>query len=210
MRWIPKSPEPDALLEHKAASNDDWTATYDNLDKKPVRSALVYEQGFLCGYCGARVGAYPEDCHIEHLTPQSKDVDLRLEWPNMLASCQGHDERARVPEHCGHARGDKHVPVTPRQPDCGSRFRFGSDGTIHPTGEDETRRREVADTIAALRLEAPRLIAARRAAISAETEDLEEAAEVTRERVAQLSVPDAKGRLSPFYFAVQGALDTGA
>ncbi len=106
MRWIQKQPEPAALAEYKAAANSDWKPTYSGLDKGPIRRALILEQGHLCCYCGGPIGERLDDCHIEHFVAQSTtDEALRLEYTNMLASCQGTDGRTRVPEHCGQARG---------------------------------------------------------------------------------------------------------
>ena len=116
MRHVQRGPEPPDLTAFKAAANADWTPRYRDLDKKPVRAALAREQGFLCGYCGSRIGQREGDCHIEHVEAQSKNASRELDYANMLGSCQGSDATPQVPEHCGQARGNVPLPVTPFMP----------------------------------------------------------------------------------------------
>jgi len=209
MRFIQKGAEPSELIDYKACANDDWKPTYDGLDKKTktaIQKALVPEQGYLCCYCGGRVGERANDCHIEHLIPQSKDPARALDYDNMLASCQGTDEHMRVPTHCGHARGTKPIKVSPLSPDCATFFTFGSNGKIEPS-PDPAKRTAAEETIRRLGLDVPKLRAARRAAIDGALEGLDElSSEVLRAEATTYDVADPTGRLAPFCFAIRDVL----
>jgi uncharacterized protein (TIGR02646 family) len=202
MRYFQKGAEPSALSEYKACANEDWKPLYEDLEKKPIREALIREQGYLCCYCGGRIGERSSDCHIEHFITQKERPDLALDYGNMLASCQGMDERARVPEHCGHARGTKPIKVSPLFPDCESFFTYSSNGKIEPS-TDPARHEAAEETIRTLGLSVPKLQAARKAAIDGALEGLEEiSAEEMRVEAASYEKPDPDGRLAPFCFAI--------
>jgi uncharacterized protein (TIGR02646 family) len=206
MRHVQRGPEPPELTAFKAEANENWKPRYDDLDKKPIRTALAREQGYLCGYCGSRIGVRDKDCHIEHVEAQSNNIDRRLDYANMLASCMGHDEHSRVPEHCGAARGNVVLRVTPFMPDCGTYFVYGSDGRIEAApapGKSE----DAEHTIRTLRLDVARLKAARRAAIEGALEGLEELSEDEwRAEATHYDHPGDDGRLVPFCFAIQHVL----
>ncbi|XXY47411.1 retron system putative HNH endonuclease [Sorangium sp. So ce269] len=201
-----RGPEPPELMAFKAAANADWTPRYRDLDKKPIRAALAREQGYLCGYCESRVGERDGDCHIEHVEPQSVNPARALDYTNMLASCQGSDAQPPVPTHCGGARGNEHLAVTPFMEDCGAFFIYGSDGRIEAASEPA--KHEVAkQTIRVLCLDIGRLKAARRAAIEGALEGLEDlSAEAWRTEAALYDQPGADDRLAPFCSAIQHVL----
>lgn len=207
MRHIAKTTEPEALAAHKAAANEDWRPTYDNLDKAPVRDALTREQGFLCCYCGARVGVKKDDCHIEHLVPQSVDPARALDYRNILASCQGRDIKPPPhPKHCGHKRGTNLLEVTPLQTDCATYFVFSSSGELRESPEPG-KSAPAQRTIQALGLGIEKLRAARAAAITEAIASLDVLPEETHQAYLQsFDVPDAKGHLAEFSFAIQAVL----
>ncbi|MFS8064899.1 MAG: retron system putative HNH endonuclease [Byssovorax sp.] len=211
MRWIQKGPEPAELTEYKGAANVDWKPTYAGLDKGPIRRALILEQGYLCCYCGGPVGGRPDDCHVEHFVAQSTtDEKLRLEYTNMLASCQGTDGRTRVPEHCGQARGTKPVPVSPLDPDCGAFFTWGADGTVRPS-TDAHKQADAETTIRSLSLDTRRLKAAREAAIAGALVGLDDLPpESWHAEALRYDAPGSDGRLMPFCFAIQHVLSSYA
>lgn len=205
MRYIRKGAEPSALSEYKACASEDWKPTYEGLDKKPIREALVREQGYLCCYCGGRIGERA-DCHIEHLIPRSLSPARALDYVNMLASCQGVDDRARIPEHCGHARGTKPVRVSPLSPDCESFFLYSSNGKIEPSTEP-SKHVLAEETIRHLGLSVPKLQAARKAAIEGALEGLPQlSAEEMRAEAAQYDNQDQDGKFAPFCFAIRHVL----
>jgi len=213
VRYIRKGSEPQALAEFKAAANEDWTPTYGKLtstEKDAIRKALLQEQGFICCYCGRRIGAVKDDCHIEHLKTQKDHDQLALEFTNLLASCQPAPQPGAprpVPEHCGHKRGTAKLEVTPLMPDCEGYFEYRSSGEILPAN-DAVRSEPAKRTIAALRLDVDRLRAARQEAIDEALNGLEalSSAEEILEEIAMYDAPDTSGRLSPFCFAITAVL----
>jgi uncharacterized protein (TIGR02646 family) len=210
MRHVQRGREPTDLTAFKAAANADWTPRYRDLDKKPIRAALAREQGFLCGYCGSRIGQREGDCHIEHVEAQSKNASRELDYTNMLGSCQGSDATPQVPEHCGQARGNVPLPVTPFMPDCGAYFSYGSDGSIDATS-DPARKEAAVQTIRILRLGVDRLKSARAAAIEGAIEGLDGlSADEWRIEAGTYDVPDRDGQLAPFCFAIQHVLSSYA
>ncbi|MEP7125976.1 MAG: retron system putative HNH endonuclease [Byssovorax sp.] len=210
MRPVQRGPEPPDLTAFKAAANAEWTPRYRDLDKRPVRAALAREQGYLCGYCGSRIGQREGDCHIEHVEAQSTTPSRELDYTNMLASCQGSEAKPQVPEHCGQARGNAPLPVTPFLADCGEYFSYGSDGSIGATSDPA--KNEAADrTLRILRLGVDRLKSARAAAIEGAIEGLDGlSSDEWRVEAGMYDVPDRDGRLAPFCFAIQQVLSAYA
>lgn len=214
MRYIQKTQghEPPELADFKAAANEDWTPTYDklsSLEKEAIRRALLLEQGYLCCYCGSRIGEVKDDCHIEHLLTQKARKDLALDFANMLGSCQPAPAPGGprpVPEHCGHKRGTTKLDVTPLMPDCESYFVFRSSGEIL-AADDEERRAPAERTIKALGLAVDKLRAARAAAVAAALEGTEDLpADEASRLVAIYEEAGADGRLAPYCFAITAVL----
>ena len=72
------------------------------------------EQGYICCYCGVAIDK--GSCHIEHFKPQGIDETVRFDYFNLIVSCQGEDDKPRVPVHCGHQKDnwyDKKLLVSP-------------------------------------------------------------------------------------------------
>jgi len=162
MKYIVKDPEPQALSEWKASSNDNWHPTYENLDsdtKSALKKALMAEQGYLCCYCESRVTL--DDSHIEHFRPQSDESVDPLDFSNMLCSCQSQGKTL----HCGHRKRDwfdDELLISPLDPSCESRFSFAYDGHIRPAQEDDVAAKE---TIERLGLDIRNLVESRAKAI---------------------------------------------
>lgn len=130
MKYIQKGQEPQSFTNWKNLANDDWQPTYDNLsgqEKKDVKNALISEQGGICCYCEIKLKY--DDSHIEHLDPQSNSEQGRLDFNNMLCSCQQKLDKGE-PLHCGNSKGDEIIPITPLMSDCESKFKYTYDGQI--------------------------------------------------------------------------------
>jgi uncharacterized protein (TIGR02646 family) len=206
MKHVQRGMEPPELTEWKASANADWKPTYrDYPHKKALVLRLAREQGYLCGYCGGRIGAREGDCHVEHVDSQSKHEERRLDYTNMLGSCQGSEATPPVPAHCGHTRRNEPLPVTPFMPDCADYFTYGSDGSIGPA--DAAHDEPAKTTITLLGLGVRRLRASRLAAIDAALQGLDLlSGDEWRAEAAAYDFPDAEGRLSPYCFAVKQVL----
>lgn len=141
MKHIVKGDEPEAFINWKLLSNDDWQPTFGNLPgevKNVVRSALMAEQGWICCYCERRLSV--EDSHLEHLRPQSDTEVDPLDFANLLCSCQNQISRGE-PRHCGTLKDDWNeleMMVSPLDPNCENRFVYDGDGLIRPAiAEDQ-------------------------------------------------------------------------
>lgn len=219
MRPILKGSEPAELTQWKALASEEWQPTYADLRgqvKTAIRTALLKEQGFICCYCEQSVSGVA-GAHIEHLVAQSVDPNRALDFANMLCSCQGewppgpghphasdgvvHPPPKIEPIHCGHARGMEPLPVHPLMPDCREYFEFDSAGRIHPKegSEDALAAKE---TIRLLRLDVPKLVRARQAAIEALIDELDGQAVGIETLVAEKDARDPDGRFLPFCSAL--------
>jgi uncharacterized protein (TIGR02646 family) len=199
VRYISKGQEPAALATFKAKGNEDWQATYDNLrgsDKQTVHASLVAEQGFVCCYCGARIGV--QDSHIEHFRPQSFYPELQLEYQNLLASCL-RQPAAKDPRHCGVSKDDwydEKLMVSPTIADCGEFFRYKENGEIFAS-KDPMRVPAANETIAKLNLNIYNLTESRKRAVSAILAEPLSLAEIAKliEKYKQM---DDQGTYRPF------------
>jgi len=136
VKYIEKGNEPQSFTDWKSLANEDWQPTYDKLsgqEKRDVKNALMQEQGHICCYC-ERVLKY-SDSHIEHLNPQCHNEEERLDFKNMLCSCQQQLKKGE-PLHCGNSKGDNIILITPLQNDCRAKFTYTGDGQIGYTDED--------------------------------------------------------------------------
>lgn len=165
MRYIQKGQEPESFTQWKALENQDWHPTYDDLknpEKGDVHQALLAEQGGLCCYCEGEIAL--TDSHIEHLLSQEFHEEEALNFNNMLCSCGLSHKGQSMPDHCGNAKGNKELPITPLMPDCGNHFLFSSDGKISPSKESDAA---AIETIKILHLDCDELTERRKYAIDA-------------------------------------------
>jgi uncharacterized protein (TIGR02646 family) len=202
MKYIKKSEEPQSLTEwnqQRSKNIPNWK-NFDRDVKNDVFYSLLKEQGFICCYCGSLIAR--RECHIEHFKPKSIYPNLTYEYNNLIASCQGEDEkRPRVPIHCGHKKGnwyDDELMVSPLDKNCLDFFKYSGSGEIIPT--DKQDKQLVAETtIKKLALNINKLTKMRRQAINAILLDIED---LSREEIKLLieayEKPDKYGSLIPF------------
>lgn len=206
MKRIDKQPSPDAFEQWKHTPIDpsgrlpDWSNLHGKR-KQEVMRALLEEQGWLCCYCNARIGARRGDCHIEHFRPRSHYPDLKLTYENLFASCQG--ELPPEPNHCGHRKRDwfdEDLTLSPLTPDAHASLLYLEDGRVKPTPR-HPRARAAQETISRLNLNANSLQRQREAALDAAL-GLDLADPLTHDELQTLykTLPqrDALGRFSPF------------
>ncbi|BDD10426.1 hypothetical protein FUAX_28580 [Fulvitalea axinellae] len=90
MRHIKKDGEPRELTAFKAKGGTKYEG--ENLDKSPIQTQLLKEQGGLCAYCMSRIKAEPgktPKMGIEHLKDRATHPGLQLDYNNMLGVCLG-------------------------------------------------------------------------------------------------------------------------
>lgn len=95
-----------------------------------------------------------------------------MDYSNLIVSCQGEDDKPRVPVHCGHQKDnwyDKKLLVSPLIANCGEFFKYSAAGEILAT-EETSKKVAAQTTIEKLALNIPKLQRMRQAAIDAELE----------------------------------------
>lgn len=175
MKQIIKNQEPDDFRDWKQLANDDWQPSWTGMPgdiKRNLHQALIDEQGGICCYCGRRIDA--SESHIEHFRPRNPNAypELEIVYTNLLASCQ-RDVQPGAPLHCGKKKGkwfDEQLTVSPLDPACENRFRFGTNGRIFPMNEGDNG---ACQTIKHLDLDIEKLRALRKSAIEGVIADLD-------------------------------------
>ena len=170
MRWIRKKDEPQDLvlwkrkfknMHNRFPSYFDLNKSENQSEKRILKSSLIEEQGHICCYCCKPIST--ENSHIEHIRPKERDEyrELSLEYENLLASCQGYNDRE---ENCGHSKEnefDEELFISPLDKDCESYFEFSSRGKIKAVDGNQ----RAVYTIDKLNLDTGALNAAREAAM---------------------------------------------
>lgn len=132
MKTVVKSQEPDSFTSWKDLENDDWKPSWNNFQnpqKAELLEKLIFDQKGICCYCECRISVV--NSHIEHLVPRSASVDLRLEFPNLVASCLKETEKGQ-PLTCGKARGDWNEVgyLSPCDPNARDEIIYHMDGKL--------------------------------------------------------------------------------
>ena len=175
MKQIIKNQEPDDFRDWKQLANDDWQPSWTGMQgdvKRNLHQALIDEQGGICCYCGRRIDA--NESHIEHFRPRNTNAypELEIVYTNLLASCQ-RDVQPGAPLHCDKKKGkwfDEQLTVSPLDPACENRFRFGTNGRIFAMNEGDNG---ACQTIKHLDLDIEKLRALRKSAIEGVIADLD-------------------------------------
>ena len=208
MKYIHKGVEPSSLSIWKikqGAKIPSWksfrrTVVYDRL-----LETLLKEQGYICCYCGVAIDK--ESCHIEHFKPQGIDETMRFDYFNLMVSCQGEDDKPRVPVHCGHKKDkwyDEKLLVSPLIANCVEFFNYSAAGEILPI-EEPSKKVAAETTIENLSLNIPKLQRMRQAAIDAELELLDNDdfnEEEIRNIIKDYLELDNDGKYKPFCAAI--------
>jgi uncharacterized protein (TIGR02646 family) len=191
VKRIRKGNEPTELVAWRAALRPrdavpPWE-TFGDPPRGAVRTKLATDQTQLCCYCTATIanGGY----HIEHFRPRKHYYALTYQWANLLASCQTYRRTSIASEivetqiHCGDAKGnwfEEGVTVDPQSPEVEAWFRYPLSGKIAASKQLSTAHfAHVNMTIVKLNLNAPSLVARRRALLAMAGED---AASMSRDR----------------------------
>jgi uncharacterized protein (TIGR02646 family) len=134
MKYIEKNltNEPFSLKEQRSTPG----STFDDLNKKDIRDALLSEQGFLCAYCNQRISNELDrigrpKTKIEHYSPQSEDERMRMNYLNMIGVCQGNQGSPKKNQHCDSSRGNQNLTINPMNPDCEELIKYDTTGHIY-------------------------------------------------------------------------------
>jgi len=209
MRRIIKGQEPEELRRWKEENtNTPQNLTYANMPKAGVKIQMLVEQGYLCAYTMQRI-LTPDDCHIEHVVPQSQQNQppyLDINYSNMLAcipsNTPGHrpliDDFPYGAPKKGGAHIDEHNFVSPLQEDVEHRFQYAADGSVKPLLNDGAAE----NTVEILQLNHPQLNELRKAAIDERVLDSGLSADDAENLSHTIMANDAAGRIPEFCIAI--------
>jgi uncharacterized protein (TIGR02646 family) len=202
MKHITKNPEPKEFKEWKAQANENWQPTFNNLrgkEKRAVFDALWIEQGHICCYCQCRL--IENKCHIDHLQPQhGTQIIDSLDYSNFVCSCQVNLQKGE-PRHCGNAKDNDQLPISPLDPTCESRFKFKNNGEIDTNDSSD---QSAIDTINLLNLNSRNIVGDRLAVIEffdkeIDIMDGQEIAQFIQESLEK----DQEGKYQPYWTMIK-------
>lgn len=212
MKFIKKGREPSQLRDFKRKNRDlPELLRYDALDgdtKQALRQKMLKEQGYLCAYTMAGIARDDDnDCHIERIRPQSENEANELDYSNLLM-CAGSGQDREDSEWGAGSKRNASVHesnfVSPLNPDCEHRLRYGTSGRVAPVSEADKAARRTIDLLA---LNHRFLIDARRLSLRLQglgPDARRPLSAAQAERLAQgILRPDRGGHFSPYCVAIK-------
>lgn len=208
MRYIIKNREPILFTNWKRQNRiAPQNLTYDALgqvEKIAIKQTLLVEQGYLCAYTMKRITI--DDCHIEHINPQSVYPEQDIDYGNMIA-CFPKDGGDVTQGYGAPIKAGNIVEgfVSPLRQDCELRFSFTENG--HIQAKDDVAN----ETIKLLNLGHQTLVEYRQAAIAVRGISLQRGgrkpqqlltASQARRLAMQIMQPNEKGEFAPFCTAI--------
>ena len=203
MKRIHKSDEPTSFIRWKRRHPNAKWRNFQGSIKFQLKEALIAEQGHICCYCNKRIKLHIS--HIEHLQPRSKSRGLAFNYYNLLASCSGELDRNRnvLYWHCGHAKGNDELPISPKDVDCENYFGFDEFGEIFPhpelSGDDWSLAQY---TINLLELNCAPLVRRRRESIDALDFDDEDYSDADLQKLIKVYQKRYENMFEPFCTAI--------
>ncbi|OBQ37858.1 MAG: hypothetical protein AN487_09055 [Anabaena sp. CRKS33] len=219
MKRIIKGSEPPSLLQYRQTQD----ANYDGYHpKKPLKEALLKEQGYICCYCMQRISI--KNMEIEHNKPQADfsgnksdnksgnkfdNPDLQLDYKNLLASCSGNRGQGQKNLHCNARKGDyegrnrnytMNLNPADANKNCENYIKYSSTGKIF--SDDETINHELNEI---LNLNHEILVKNRKNTLSSVIIALNKkfpnktwSKEAIKKKLEELSSKDAEDKYSPY------------
>lgn len=134
MKYIEKRPEnePADVIEKRNTPG----SRFDDLPKKPLRKALLKEQGSLCAYCTQRIKNSGKTTKIEHFSPRTPENGQN--YMNLLAVCKGNEGDAGN-EHCDTFKANKTIEISPLKKECERLVRFDPGGKVYSLNDNIDR-----------------------------------------------------------------------
>lgn len=167
MKYIQKSEPPEEFIRYCKNKNASYKDLFNNHNedvKKNLKESLLEDQGYICCYCGCRIGL--KQSIIEHIKSRDYNPNLQLEYGNMVCSCLGGQDKRKnninYPLHCDAKKGNCEIDISPLVEECEQRFLYDDEGNIYPTDENDE---EAIETIKILGLDESKVMHQRKAAI---------------------------------------------
>jgi len=110
-------------------------------NKRPLKEALLKEQGHICAYCNGRISLdinsdYKPRIEVEHFLSQKKHPEKDLDYENMLGVCNGITIEKN--EHCDKSKKEKLLKkLDPRKPNIESLIDYTLSGKIAAVAENK-------------------------------------------------------------------------
>jgi uncharacterized protein (TIGR02646 family) len=150
------------VLEIKKPNKPDFFELWIKNNKEYGRQLrefmLEKEQINVCCYCEKGI-TDPNDSHIDHIRPQAKFPKLKHDYNNLVISCQ-------TKGRCGKAKEDKFNEhfIVPTEANPEDYLTYSANGEIIPIDDNKkgTETIKAIETIDILKLNAPKLVGARR------------------------------------------------
>lgn len=146
MKYIQKGNEPTSLEKYRKSVVPGTKEAYEGYsDKDALREVLLKEQGYICCYCMQRItnelvevvtGKWQYKTRIEHWAPreiyngEEGRPDLRLNYRNLMAACDGNQGRPKHLYCCDKSKDNHEITINPTQSICESQFYFSNSGEI--------------------------------------------------------------------------------
>ncbi|WJS96777.1 hypothetical protein NYQ10_10050 [Flavobacterium johnsoniae] len=149
MKRITKGDEPASFIQtklenEKAGIQMRYDTGLGTAERKPIKKALLKEQGFICAYTLKRIGL--DSCHIEHLKPEELcrnhmeegiETVSDLDYSNMVA-CFPKVAPKGIPKHkyFGAIKKDDNWVnngddyILPLQTNCEDHFKYTKSGDV--------------------------------------------------------------------------------
>jgi len=185
--------------------------------KNRLRNIILKEQGFICCFCGSKIGNISNrsiilqeavrpnqhNIRLAHITPRSSRLCSQLDYLNICASCNA---EGGTHIHCDISQASCVLPVTPLQENCLSYFYFNSFGRIKPNPNlSNDEQAKAVETIKILNLNSDNLEISRQVTIKEFEDsfsDVLENDELYNELYTKLITKDANGVYNEFYFII--------
>lgn len=222
MIYIPKTKIPTKYASWYARYRFTKWKNLKSKAKNRLRNILLLEQGFVCCFCGIKLGTISKknrilqikvmpkahNVRLAHIHPRSSCKCSDLDYTNICASC---NTEPTIHTHCDIAQGDRLLPISPLHKKCLNHFHFNSAlGTIEPHPKlKQDQEKKARNTIDILNLNSVDLKNSRLKAMEAFEEEFEKAInedyinkKLYSKIYHKLSKRDRKGTFNEFYFIV--------
>ena len=198
MRSITKGPEPACLVALRTTPGAVWSSVHGE-QKAEIVARLYADQRGLCAYCMRRL-TEPSTAavRVEHWAPRHEADADPFAWRDLLGVCDGGGDGApRAQQHCDRRKGGRSLSIHPaRDRGLEQRILFHLDGRVN-VNAPELRAQLIDEpgALSVLNLDAPKLVANRRAVVDALLDLRKRRPERLRAALARYREPDADGRL---------------
>lgn len=96
---------------------------------------MLKEQHYICAYCMRSISNDNTKVKIEHYIPRSYDMNLEMEYNNLLAVCHGNEGMPPAHQTCDTRKGNQLLTINPQRDRDISTVYYTKGGKIHSTND---------------------------------------------------------------------------